>query len=964
MKKKHIHQLIRRVRKEVKGLHKKGAFGALALVLGLAFAVCGPQAFAVLQQQSTTQLDGGGGGSYDAVPKSTLPSETTNTLTTNSVDVSTEYTNVNGAATTGVTGNKWETQIPDTFWYAWNRNLGYAPSSDTQTTGWATALSDPDIQIGYDFVVYDANNNVIQPGGTVTNGQHVTLKFNKYVSDDIYWFGTGTSMDSPYGDWSANAAPPARSGTAMTCNDKDWVQQYIYDPSGAALQFDVYIPLEVNPPTRSLTVPSGMSCGSLTTNSDGSVSASCTISASTGTLTPYFNYSSTYGKFYYRYKDYRDMTGIGWGPAGCYGNNIPLTSSSQTGWGQPSGPTAESVTTIEPAYQLNVPAESFPYALKVGTSANTAPNAPTLTCPSSVGLNTDVSVTLKATDPQGDNVSYAMDWTGDKTLDSGWSAYVTSGTSKTLTKTGGYATAGTYTVYGAAKDVAGLQSTLSSCTINVTATGPTASLTATPGSVNSGSASTLSWSSTNATSCTGTNFSTGNATSGSVSTGALTADKTYSVSCTGSGGTATDQATVTVTNSLPDLTAGNIPSTSTTPGTIPLSSLIANGGTVSTGASFYVLFQTASTSSGTNAKDLGKVQSSALAAGASARQTYNATFSVGTYFVRACADKSSAGNAGVIAESDETNNCGDWRKITVNPPGPNLQAATPTLSDGTPAANEQLTLTSTAKNIGTDPTGDFPVLFQITDSNFKDVDLVDSDYLTGLAAGASAPASVSYAFASTGTYYVRACANENTSKVNIVTETNYGDNCSAYKLVTVKGAASSLSCSVTPTTIGTSGGTAKYAANGGRAGDIYTWLGSDGSQGYGIKSIASRTFAAGTNGSYGMQVTDTTQNSQADCPVVAVGNSCSALTGTLTADPTRVRSGQPTTLSWQATGVGTSCTVTGPGVSQTDPAASCTLPQSSVLTPGITAQSVYTLTCDGKQVDQVIVNVIPAFQEF
>ena len=84
---------------------------------------------------------------------------------------------------------------------------------------------------------------------------------------------------------------------------------------------------------------------------------------------------------------------------------------------------------------------------------------------------------------------------------------------------------------------------------------PTATLTATPASITSGQSSTLTWSSDNATSCTGTNFSTGNAVSGTV-TVSPTVTTTYSISCTGAGGTSTPvSATVTVTTgNLPDVT--------------------------------------------------------------------------------------------------------------------------------------------------------------------------------------------------------------------------------------------------------------------------------------------------------------------------------------------------------------------------------------------------------------------------
>ncbi len=78
---------------------------------------------------------------------------------------------------------------------------------------------------------------------------------------------------------------------------------------------------------------------------------------------------------------------------------------------------------------------------------------------------------------------------------------------------------------------------------------PTVSLAASPTTVNSGSSSTLQWSSTNATSCTASGGWNGNkATSGSLSTGALASNQTYNLSCSGGGGTASQSVTVTVNN--------------------------------------------------------------------------------------------------------------------------------------------------------------------------------------------------------------------------------------------------------------------------------------------------------------------------------------------------------------------------------------------------------------------------------
>lgn len=83
---------------------------------------------------------------------------------------------------------------------------------------------------------------------------------------------------------------------------------------------------------------------------------------------------------------------------------------------------------------------------------------------------------------------------------------------------------------------------------------PTVTLSASPTSVPSGSASTLTWSSTNATSCSASGaWSGAKAISGSQSTGALTSTSTYSLTCSGSGGSASTSATVTVTTAVNEI---------------------------------------------------------------------------------------------------------------------------------------------------------------------------------------------------------------------------------------------------------------------------------------------------------------------------------------------------------------------------------------------------------------------------
>ena len=88
---------------------------------------------------------------------------------------------------------------------------------------------------------------------------------------------------------------------------------------------------------------------------------------------------------------------------------------------------------------------------------------------------------------------------------------------------------------------------------------PTATLSASPDTIDNGQSSTLTWSSTSATSCTAAGgFSTGGATSGSVSVGPLSSTQNYQISCTGTGGSVNSNV-ATVTVLTPTVTISAVP---------------------------------------------------------------------------------------------------------------------------------------------------------------------------------------------------------------------------------------------------------------------------------------------------------------------------------------------------------------------------------------------------------------------
>ena len=157
-----------------------------------------------------------------------------------------------------------------------------------------------------------------------------------------------------------------------------------------------------------------------------------------------------------------------------------------------------------------------------------APTVSISASPATVAAGASSTLTWSSTDATSCTASGA--WSGTQ---------ATSGsTSVTATATGTYSLSCT----GAGG------SAQSGATVTVAAAAaPSVSFSASPASVAAGATSTLTWSSTNATSCTASGGWSGTkATSGTYTTPALNAGASYTLACTGAGGTASKSANVTI----------------------------------------------------------------------------------------------------------------------------------------------------------------------------------------------------------------------------------------------------------------------------------------------------------------------------------------------------------------------------------------------------------------------------------
>ena len=540
---------------------------------------------------------------------------------------------------------------------------------------------------------------------------------------------------------------------------------------------------------------------------------------------------------------------------------------------------------------------------------------------------------------------------------------------------------------------------------------PTASLTASPTSVVLGGSSTLTWDSTNATTCVGTGFSTANAVSGTASV-TPTTTTTYRVTCTGTGGSIVSSSVVTV-QALPDLTADTVTQTTATEGAATtLTAVIRNGGNSGTGTTFPDLFEISPNSvpaSFSTIATLKTYTSAALAANASNTASISYTFpTAGTYYVRACANMDTSGT-NIVTESNYGNNCsGLWTQVTVTNSssctgGQTLQAdgtcacpsgqslvggtcATNAVSDLTagsviPAAattNVATTFSTPITNGGTgDTTSGFPVLFEINSgsipADFASISQLKTYDSPTLTAGSSDTASISYTFPTAGTYYMRACANVNTSGINIVTESDYGNNCGAWTQVTVTDSSciggQTLQADGTcacPSGQSLVGGTCAPTCTGGQT------LQSDGtcacpsgqsldaSGSCAVTCPAQRLCTSAAN-ICGMTNTGSSQ-CDGTCTLSTPPDSSCAPQLTLIADRTHVAAGATTTITYAAQYV-TSCTFTSPDGTATDlPVVNGMVATSTVVTAPVNSSQTYKLTCDGVSV-QVVIGLLPSFHE-
>lgn len=214
-------------------------------------------------------------------------------------------------------------------------------------------------------------------------------------------------------------------------------------------------------------------------------------------------------------------------------NTLASLPSSNGAWKQYSTtfyvPLLQSRVSVYPAISAAGSLTIDDYVLVFGTELPTPAPAITIAAnPATIARGQSSTITWSSTNATSCTASGG--WSGSKGASGTQTVTPTATTTYTLScsGSGGNATASTVITVGPATPT------------------PTVSLVANPTSITAGAASTLTWSSTNATSCAASDAWTG--TKGAAGSLAVTpaATSTYTLSCTGAGGTVSTSATVTV----------------------------------------------------------------------------------------------------------------------------------------------------------------------------------------------------------------------------------------------------------------------------------------------------------------------------------------------------------------------------------------------------------------------------------
>lgn len=479
----------------------------------------------------------------------------------------------------------------------------------------------------------------------------------------------------------------------------------------------------------------------------------------------------------------------------------------------------------------------------------------------------------------------------------------------------------------------GSKSATATVIVQQPAAAPTLSFAASPLSVASGASSTLTWSSANATSCVASGAWAGTkAVSGSASTGALTAGKTYTLACTGAGGTVTRSTSVAIAAAgAPTLTFAASPASVKSGSASQLTWSTTNATSCSASGSWSGTKSTAGTQS-TGALTAGASYTMACSgAGGSVSQTTT----VGIIPAPTLSFTAVPGTVQAGATTQLTWSANGATSCTASGSWTGTKGASGTQSSGALSANASFTLTCTGAGGSVAQTAAVTVspaptlTLTATPTSVQSGGTSQLTWTTTNATACTASGSWTGSKAISGSSATAAL----TSNANYaLTCTGNGGSVTKTASVSVV-AVPTLTFTASPTSVqsGSSSQLAWSATNATSCTASGGWTGSKGTSG------SQSTGALSANASFTLTCSGA-GGSASQTASVAV-TAASAPTLTLGASPSSVPSGSSSQLSWAATSA-TSCTASGSwsGAKTTSGTQS---------TGALTSASSYTLTCTG-----------------
>lgn len=431
-----------------------------------------------------------------------------------------------------------------------------------------SGITNPHMQITYSTRVVDLTTGEVIPcGSSVAAGTQLKYEFVSHQYSDIDWFAGTGYFDSPYGDWQDTLDQPDNGNM---CKDKNYVGLY----TGGGYEsgtWKFYSPLVVLQPTKSIAgLPTSFECTAL-----GGGSQSCTPTEA-GTFTPVFTFAPTRGVFYLGFNR-------GTPPARADGScdvnssrGIPLSANHYIG----SSGGIRYTWSNDGTYYLEVPEQTISCPITIQPPVGSPPAKPTVSSAACV-VGSSETLTMNATDPDGDTVRYGVDWDANDAVDQ-WvppTGYVSSGTMQTASRI--YSIPGSKTVKVVTQDKNGRLSEWTtvtfrcagSATVGINENGnggnggggggdgggsgallllPDLDLRVVPSLLRSGDTTKVNWSSENVASCS-VSGQNGDAWTGLLSpvggqtSKPIMAQTTYTLTCVDLyGGTLTKQATVRI----------------------------------------------------------------------------------------------------------------------------------------------------------------------------------------------------------------------------------------------------------------------------------------------------------------------------------------------------------------------------------------------------------------------------------